>query len=127
MKVALGLKAHTGWAALVVAGDRGGETAVVDRRRVDLLRESVMSWAKQPYHAAEELPAAEARRLVQKAIQAAHRGAEREMRAAIARTEEAGHAVAAVAVLMGEPMPAWSVAEILSVHFRMHKAEGVLF
>ena len=24
-------------------------------------------------------------------------------------------------------MPNWSVAEILAVHFRMHKAEGVLF
>ena len=24
-------------------------------------------------------------------------------------------------------MPAWSVDEILAVHFRMHKAEGVLF
>jgi hypothetical protein len=28
---------------------------------------------------------------------------------------------------MGEPMPDWSVAEILAEHFRMHKAEGVLF
>ena len=25
------------------------------------------------------------------------------------------------------PMPAWTVDEILAVHFRMHKAEGVLF
>jgi len=33
----------------------------------------------------------------------------------------------ACAVLMGAPMPEWSVAEILAVHFRMHKAEGVLF
>src|SRR5262249_13950109 len=31
------------------------------------------------------------------------------------------------AVLVGAPMPDWSVAEILAVHFRMHKAEGVLF
>src|SRR6185436_5187832 len=30
-------------------------------------------------------------------------------------------------VLMGEPMPDWTVAQILAVHFRMHKAEGVLF
>ena len=31
------------------------------------------------------------------------------------------------AVLVGEPMPDWSVDQILAVHFRMHKAEGVLF
>ena len=30
-------------------------------------------------------------------------------------------------VLLGAGMPAWSVAEILSVHLRMHKAEGELF
>lgn len=28
---------------------------------------------------------------------------------------------------MGTPMPDWTVDEILAVHFRMHKAEGVLF
>jgi len=26
-----------------------------------------------------------------------------------------------------DPMPDWTVDEILAVHFRMHKAEGVLF
>jgi hypothetical protein len=30
-------------------------------------------------------------------------------------------------VLVLDPMPAWSVDEILAVHFRMHKAEGALF
>ncbi len=33
----------------------------------------------------------------------------------------------ACAVLMGDPMPEWTVEEILAVHFRMHKAEGVMF
>ena len=30
-------------------------------------------------------------------------------------------------MLTVDPMPDWTVAEILAVHFRMHKAEGVLF
>ncbi|MBZ5500425.1 MAG: hypothetical protein LAP85_28860 [Acidobacteriia bacterium] len=30
-------------------------------------------------------------------------------------------------VLVANPMPDWSIEEILAVHFRMHKAEGVLF
>ena len=33
----------------------------------------------------------------------------------------------ACAVLVADPMPDWSTDEILAVHFRMHKAEGVLF
>jgi hypothetical protein len=38
-----------------------------------------------------------------------------------------GNTVGACAVLVGTPMPAWTTDEILAVHFRMHKAEGVLF
>ena len=42
-------------------------------------------------------------------------------------TREGGHEIAACALLMIDPMPEWTVDEILAVHFRMHKAEGVLF
>ncbi|MBI3448154.1 MAG: hypothetical protein HY049_04445 [Acidobacteria bacterium] len=124
MKVALGFKAHSGWAALVVVGRTGGDVVVVDRRRVELVEEA---WAKQPYHAAENLPAKGARETVTRGIEAAHRIALREMRAAVTRESERGHVVAACAVVAGNPMPGWSVEEILAVHFRMHKAEGALF
>jgi hypothetical protein len=35
MKVAFGMKAHSGWAALVVVGERDGDLVVVDRRRIE--------------------------------------------------------------------------------------------
>jgi hypothetical protein len=124
MKVAFGLKAHSGWAALTVIGRRDGELVVVDRRRVELTEHE---WAKAPYHAAEELKPEAARGLVKRAIDAAHRIAAREMRAALERERERGNEVAACAVLLGSPMPDWSTDEILAVHFRMHKAEGALF
>ena len=127
MKVAFGIKAHSGWAALVVLGKRSGELQVVDRSRLELVEKEEASWAKQPYHAAENLNANDARDLVRRGIAAARRLAIREMRTAVKRAREAGHEVAACAILMGNPMPDWSVDEILSVHFRMHKAEGVLF
>jgi hypothetical protein len=126
MKVAFGLKAHSGWAALVVIGGTD-RTAIIDRRRIELVDHNDASWAKQPYHAAEHLVAAEASRLVQQGINAAQRHATRAMREAVARAERDGHFVSGCAVLMGKPMPAWTVDEILAVHFRMHKAEGVLF
>ena len=124
MKVAYGLKAHSGWAALVVLGKSDGEFVVVDRRRVELVEKE---WARQPYHAAEELEASEARKLVKRGIDAAHRIAMREMRAALRRERERNNEIAACAVLVGNPMPDWSVEQILAVHFRMHQAEGVLF
>jgi len=37
MRVAFGMKAHSGWASLVVLGTRGGELQVVDRSRMELV------------------------------------------------------------------------------------------
>ena len=127
MKVAFGLKAHSGWAALVVLGTASGGPLVLDRRRMDLVEKEEASWAKQPYHAAEDLEAADARELVARGIASARRIAVREVRAAAQRARESGHEVVACAVLVADPMPDWTVDEILAVHFRMHKAEGVLF
>ena len=127
MRVAFGLKAHSGWAALVVVGHDDGRLSVVDRRRLELVDGQNASWAKQPYHAAEGLPAQDARRVVESGLTAAHRHAILEMRHAVARIEREGHTIDACAVLIGQPMPDWSVDDILAVHFRMHKAEGVLF
>jgi hypothetical protein len=127
MRVAFGLKAHSGWAALVVLGRNSGELQVVDRRRVELVEKQEASWAKQPYHAAEGLSAGEGRQLVERGVVSARRIAHQEIRAAVNRAHEAGHEVGACAVLMAGPMPDWTVDEILAVHFRMHKAEGVLF
>jgi len=127
MKVAFGMKAHSGWAALVVLGTRGGELQVVERCRMELVEKDEASWAKQPYHAAECLNAGDARDLVTRGLVTSRRIAVREMRTAVKRARQAGHEVVACAVLVGDPMPEWSVDEILAVHFRMHKAEGVLF
>ena len=124
MNVVFGFKAHSGWAALVALGKGGQNYEVVARRRVELVDEE---WAKQPYHAAEELPTHEARELVKRGIQSAQRIARRELRTALKQQRELGNKVIGCAVLVGNPMPDWNVEQILAVHFRMHQAEGVLF
>jgi hypothetical protein len=124
MKVAFGVKAHSGWAALVVVGKRDGDLVVVDRRRIELVEDE---WARQPYHAAEDLKPDAARDVVERGVEAAHRIAIREMREAVKREQQRQNEVTACTVLIGKPMPGWTVEEILAVHFRMHKAEGVLF
>jgi hypothetical protein len=124
VKVAFGMKAHSGWAALVVVGTRDGDYTVVDRRRIELVEDE---WAKQPYHAAEDMEAGAARDVVERGIEAAQRIAVREMHAAVRREQERKNEVTACAVLVANAMPDWSIEEILAVHFRMHKAEGVLF
>jgi hypothetical protein len=126
VKVALGLKAHSGWAALVALGAERGELCVVERCRLELV-EPGERWAKAPYHAAEGIEPDEARELVARGIASARRVAARELGAAAGRARAAGHEVVACALLAGAGMPDWSVAEVLAVHFRMHKAEGELF
>lgn len=123
MNVAFGVKAHSGWAALVTVGDPAGDVVVVDRRRIELAEDG---WARQPYHAAAANPD-QARDVVRRGVEAAHRMAAREIRAAVERERERGNELIAGAVLVGTPMPDWSTEEILAVHFRKHKAEGVLF
>jgi len=127
MKVAIGLKAHSGWAALVALWSEGDDVEILDRRRLELVKNSSAEWAKQPFHAAENLESKEAQKLVYEAIKAARAHSTRELRTAVKRLQKAGHKVARGAVLMSEPMPDWTVEQILAVHFRMHKAEGVLF
>ena len=127
MRIAFGLKAHSGWAAFVALGAADGLLQVMDRRRFELVPEEESDWAMQPYHAAEGLSPGDARAMVRRGLAVTRKEALREMRAAVQRARDARHEVAACAVLMGEPMPSWSVEEILAVHFRMHKAEGILF
>ncbi|HEU4431441.1 MAG TPA: hypothetical protein VFT98_21960 [Myxococcota bacterium] len=127
MRVALGWKAHSGWAALVALGGDAREPQLVERSRVELVPPDGHEWAKQPYHAAEGLEPEDARDVVKRGVASAHRIAAREMRAARDRCEKDGHDVCGCGVLIGSGMPAWSTDEILSVHFRMHKAEGELF
>jgi hypothetical protein len=60
-------------------------------------------------------------------IATAHDMAERGIDAAAASLAQAGHRVVRCGVLVGPPLPPWSVEDILAVHVRMHQAEGVLF
>lgn len=123
-KAVFGWSVHSGWAALVCLAERNGALDVLDHRRIDLIDEP---WAKHPYHAAEDLTAAAAGKLIENAKASTARIAEREVRAAVAREAERGTKIVASAVLVGTKMPSWTVDEIRAVHMRMHMAEGALF
>jgi hypothetical protein len=123
MRVAIGLKARTGRAVLIALGGDVDRPQLVERSQIQLLPDG--EWA--PYHAAEGLPAAEARASVKRSIAAAHRLASTGIRAAARRLAAAGHEACGGAVLVGSGMPDWTTDEILAVHVRMHKAEGELF
>ena len=128
MRVTIGLKAHSGWAVLVAVAREGADRfTVIERSRIEMLEDRDAEWAGQPYHAAQDQPQDKARAIVAKGIAEVHRGARRELRAAVARMGAAGHPIAACAVLTPAPLPGWSTGQILAVHVRMHQAEGALY
>jgi hypothetical protein len=123
MRVAIGLKARTGRAALVVLAADANGPRLIERVEIPLLPKG--DWA--PYHAAEGLEPKEARQSVERSIAAAHRLATSGIRDAVQRSTKAGHEVRGCGVLVGTGMPEWTTDDILAVHVRMHKAEGELF
>ena len=126
-RVAFGLKAHSGWAALVALSEGARSLGVVERCRLELADPADAAWAKALYHAAEGLDPADAEDVVRRAIASAHTHAGRALERALAERRACGDEVVGCGVLLGTGMPGWSVAEILAVHMRMHKAEGELF
>ena len=86
-RVALGLRAHSGWAVLVALGGPPASPVVVDRRRLALCDDS---FPRQPYHAAENLAAAKAQALVGRSLETAHRLAREALASAVADRRAAG-------------------------------------
>jgi len=122
-QVALAFKPRTGKAILVMVAGSIREPRVIERAEIPLLPHGEFA----PYHAAEGLEPEAARRYVKESRARAQRLATNAVRDAATRCTEAGHELCGCAVLVGAGMPDWTTDEILSVHVRMHKAEGELF
>ena len=125
-RLAFGLKAHSGWAALVGLAEDGDRLDVRLRQRLSLIDEGDAR-AKHPYHAAAALAAAEAEPWLARVAATAQARAERALAAVLAERRAEGDEVMGCGVLLGTGMPAWSLHEIVAVHLRMHQAEGELF
>jgi hypothetical protein len=123
--VALGLRAHSGWAVLVALGGTSASPVVVDRRRLALCDNS---FPRQPYHAAENLSAAKAQALVSRSLETAHRLARETLAQAVKDRRGASQEVTGAGLLLGSgrPLPA-ELMDILRAHPLIHTAEGVMY
>lgn len=121
---ALGLRAHSGWAALVAVGGEPASPQVLDRRRIEMADDR---GAKQPYHAAEELPLAKAQALLERFAREAQERAAAGLGAALADLRADGYEVVGAIVLTaaGKPLP--ELESILASHALIHTADGVHF
>jgi hypothetical protein len=122
--VALGFRAHSGWAALVALAGPADSPAVCDRRRIELLNPGIPA---QPYHAAAELDIQEAEHLVQRSVEEVRLRALRAVREAIADMRKQGRSVVGCGILLGSGRPPTTLAATLASHALIHTAEGELF
>jgi hypothetical protein len=118
VEAAVGFSTHSGWAVAVTAGvGHDGHLAVVDRRRVTLIGDDLPRMA---YHAAAELDADAAERLVAR-VDASIADHARAVVGDLVDTPDV--AVVGVAVV-GQPREIPGVAVVLASHARMHACEG---
>jgi hypothetical protein len=124
--VAIGLRAHSGWAALVAVAGTPRSPEVLARRRIEL-SDPAFEGSKQPYHAAEGKPLAKAAKIIDRCAADAGRLARLAFREVVAGLEASGHRVAGCGLLLasGRPLPA--LASILASHALIHTADGELF
>jgi hypothetical protein len=126
VKIALGFRAHSGWAAMVAVGGTVGAPRILDRRRI-VIADAELPGSRQPYHAAAGLPLAAAEALVRNAIESSRALALEALAAAVNSLRREGHEVAVCAVLFGAAKPLPPPESILASHALIHTAEGVMF
>ncbi len=123
---ALGFKLHTGWAALVAVAGDSGKIQVLLRRRIELLP------PKSPiprfvYHAASEMPLAQATELVKRGTKASLEAASLAVKDTVEELTSRGIRIDVCGILSGSTVVPNDLAAILRSHPMIHSAEGVLF
>lgn len=123
---AFGLRAHSGWAALVAIAGPLDSPLVIERRIIQLCNSKTRG-SKQPYHTAEPLPFKQAEQFVTHCIDETRNLAHEGLRVVIQDLQKSGHRIAACAILLGSGRALPTLDRILASHALIHAAEGQMF
>ena len=123
---AIGLRAHSGWAALVAVAGTPRSPEILVRRRIELADPKVPG-SKQPYHAAEGEKLPKAEKIVGRCAGEARRLAGRAFDEVLAELKKSKHSVVACGLLLASGRPLPGLEAILASHALIHTADGELF
>jgi hypothetical protein len=123
---ALGLRAHSGWAALVALAGDGTSVEVIDRRRV-LMTDPRRALSKQPYHEAEDLPLEKAARLLGGYSKKARELAGHALKDVVTDLRGRGYRPVGSGLLLASGRPLPKLEAILASHALIHTADGEHF
>jgi hypothetical protein len=122
----MGLRAHSGWAALVVVADGGAAPEVVDRRRIEMT-DPRLAGAAQPYHALEDLALPKAPARLERFVASARERALRGLREALDDLGRKGYRPAGTGLLLAAGRALPRLEAILASHALIHTADGEHF
>jgi hypothetical protein len=120
-RAAIGIRTHSGWAAIVTVAGSPPEIEILDRRRAEICDPNVKG-SKQPYHFVEELNLAAAEKHLNECAASSERLVAGVLRGLLER-----HRITAASLLLaaGRELPA--LPRILASHALIHTAEGEFF
>ena len=125
-KAALGFRTHSGWASAVLAAGRGDVIEILDRRYVALC-DSANPGTKQPFHAAEPMPFAQAESHIALCRKNSGRLAREAVGAALRLCQQKDLRLVGVCVIAASGRPLPDLRAILASHALIHAAEGEFY
>ena len=125
-RAAIGCRAHSGWAALVVIGGSAGSPEVILRRRI-VNADPEIPGSKQPFHAAEPLEFPEAKEFLEECTASTRRLSRQAFESVIDELRRKNYGVFACGVVLGSGRPLPALDKILASHALIHTAEGEFY
>ena len=125
-RAAIGVRAHSGWTAMVAIALEEGSPWVLWRGRPHLVETFTFEF-RQPFHTAEKLPIDEARGAIAHAREEATRLAQHAIATVQRRAADVGHELTTCGLLLASGRPLPSLERTLASHALIHTADGELF
>jgi len=123
---AIGLRAHSGWAAIVVVSGLPPAVTLLDRRIIEIADAGIRG-SRQPYHAAENLRFPEAEQLIGRCISRTNEMAHEALGSLIKDLRQQGHEPTRCGLLLSSGRPLPKLKAVLASHALIHSAEGEMF
>lgn len=126
IRAAIGIRAHSGWAAVVAVAPDANSIEVIDRRRISVI-ETKGPRANQPYHYAKMIPFAEAQEHLDHCEETAVRLAADGLAKLTDMLCGARYRVIGCSILQTSTRTLPELPQILASHAMIHTAEGLFF
>jgi hypothetical protein len=122
----IGIRAHSGWAAVVAVAGNLDSPEILARERVSLIDPGARG-AKQPYHFAKTLSLKDAESHLAQCAKTARQLAAEGLQTILGRANASGRKITGCAILTASGRPIPDLPEILASHAMIHTAEGEFF